>query len=359
MRVSQELYLDVKRRGGRRILKFQSVCKEFMGIKKTQMDFKEIKPKTFRDYESNIKFLKKFFKNVDITSIGYEELKKYDEWRRNYYSVHKRKRKQVYKRDGLRIKGRKYQDSGSPIIIQRELNLLRSMLKWCQDQGLIPLSHPIPRFKKQIPKNKKPNTLTKDEYLTLKSHLEKTKRDYLLDTIQMILSSGLRYPSEIVNLRWRDVYETFLEVRGKGDKIRRIPIRGTTSERIIGKMRRRWFKVNGVKRSEETFPNPDDFVFINKNGQRFQSVRKSFKNSLRECGLDSSIRLYSFRSSFVTRMLEEGLQPTSLCKILGHSDLSLLLRVYGDVEIPYVVEEVERIHKRRREKYTKKPEDSQ
>lgn len=345
-------------------INFHTLCDKYIEVKKGR-----VKENTLRDYESNVKFLKDYFGNTKIQSISEMDLEKYKKWRQTFYEKHGHRVRQVYERHGKKLSGRKYHDGKKNYVLNREIGSLIRILTWSKRQGYLPESHPIPRWEK-LEEKRRDVLLTKTQYHELKGYLEskwedsekrieKTKKRrendrFLLDVIQFVLNTGIRYPSEF-QIQWKDVSldKNFVSIKGKGrrgkEKKRGVPIFGI-SKKILEKYEERWFRIHNRERKDVKKPNPDDFVFVKENGDIVKHVRKSFKRSLRKCNLPENITLYSLRHSFVTKTLVDHPEVSTkvISEIVGHKDSSMIDRFYGHLRTQNLVDIMKKSHERLR-----------
>lgn len=349
-RVSIEKYVQVQQQGKTpRTTRFtEKLCKEFLEYKEKT----GIKDKTLSEYERETKVLLKFFKNKDLTSISDEHLLEYSKFKKRESRKHNKNHKLYKERMG------KYHLN---YVVNQEIGLLLSIIRWSQDFGKISKYHTIPKWKKF--KERRRNDIPKEDYFILKGYLEKHDRDLLL-LIQFLLSTGCRFDLELRSIQWKDIQDTYFLVTGKGDKKRSIPFI-STSKRIVEEMRKRWKKTLGREPygSEFVFVKDGKFLMRNRwflkqkktqkqkktsesNLQEFCFVRpdslgRRFRRYLVECGLDDrNYCLYGFRHSFTTRMLVDGVNPSHLRRVLGHTDTSLIEKFYSHLRVDDLVREM-------------------
>ena len=322
-------YLEIHRHKGKDInksAKFEIVAVKFL---KWKQPF--VAKRTFSEYSRQVKFLMEFFQGRDIESFTLKDYHEYDDWRREYYTLHKRKRKQTYIRDNTKIKGCSFKDCGNTTI-NREVGLLVSILKYSQDILQLNQSKKIPGWKK-LPENIRKYILSKSEYNRLRDYWL-NKNPFYWDIISFVEETGVRYPSEIMKLTWGDVNfdNSFIIIRdrkGKPNKDMSIPLVDTARE-ILEKLKSR----------ENVSTNRDDFVFVNDKGKQVKNIRSSFKKSLIECGINNkNITMYSLRHQFTTRIIltRPDIPHKVLAHVLGHSDTSMIDKHYGHLNIDSIV----------------------
>lgn len=111
--------------------------------------------------------------------------------------------------------------------------------------------------------------------------------------------------SEVLNLKWKDVKEGEIEVRGKGDKRRVIPL-NETALRVINKQPRR-----------------EVYVFDIPNRQQVDVFKRSTDRIKRKTGINFSFHI--LRHTFTTMLLEKGIDIVTIGAILGHTKITMSL----------------------------------
>ena len=337
---SIQRYLEIKNKGKdtKKIQKFEKVVEKFMKWK--QPFVSEV---TFTGYTNQVRFIIEKFQGKDIESFTIQDYHEYDEWRRSYYTSHKRKRKQTYIRNDKKLKGCLFKDCGNTTI-NREVGLLVSILKYSQDILGLNQTKKIPGWRK-LPENKRVDILSKEEYEKLKTYWI-NKNPYYWDIISFAQNTGCRYPSEIKNMKWKDVNfdKSFIVIRerkGKPNKDMSIPLVGTARE-ILEKLNSR----------KNISTNPDDYVFVNDKGKQVKNIRTSFRKSLVECGIENKkLSMYSLRHLYTTRIIltRPDIPHMVLAKVMGHSDTRMIDTTYGHLMIDGVVMIFEKSEEKKQE----------
>jgi integrase len=119
--------------------------------------------------------------------------------------------------------------------------------------------------------------------------------------VLLALNTGMR-KSEILNLKWKDIKEGEIEVKGKGEKRRYIPLNKTTEE-IIKKQ-----------------PKKTEYVFDIPNRNQQDLLRRTVNQVKKRSGVDFHFHL--LRHTFTTRLLERGVDLITIGSILGHSKIT-------------------------------------
>lgn len=82
----------------------------------------------------------------------------------------------------------------------------------------------------------------------------------------------------------------------------------------------------------EQYPgyNTGRYVFCQENGEPYEprTYQDLFKRCVSRAGIPSA-NFHSLRHTFATRALEQGMDPVTLSKLLGHANASITLDKYG------------------------------
>lgn len=142
----------------------------------------------------------------------------------------------------------------------------------------------------------------------------RTRRDALM--VLMLYACGLRL-AELTGIA-TDNFEggcTALRVKGKGDKVRLIPL----PERVTREVKRY------VERNyaENICANGNKSLFLSKRGDPVSrsDVQRSVARLLRECGVEGKCSPHVLRHTFATHLLNDGADLREIQELLGHSSL--------------------------------------
>jgi integrase len=329
----------VENKGTRGTITLNSCVKKFLEYKKSR-----VSPRTYSDYKDHSKYLLERFDKKEVNSFTKSDYNEYVEWRQNYYHTHKKKQIQSYIIQGKKVQGKTYENVGN-VVINREMRLLVSILRFSQEELGLLKDVKIPSWK-MLPENRREEILTKDEYLKLKEYFI-IRNPYYWDVISFVQNTGLRYPSEVNRLTWKDVnfkkkYITITDRKGKSRSGQKsvVPIVGRSRE-ILEKLRKRDNISTGL----------DDFIFVNDENKQVKYIHKSFKKGLKECGIDKKLSMYSLRHLYTTRILSTrpDIPIKILSEVLGHVDTKMIDKYYGHLRPTDLVKFYEKSEEKKQE----------
>ena len=134
--------------------------------------------------------------------------------------------------------------------------------------------------------------------------------------LETLYSCGLRV-SELCNLKLSNLYfkESFIQVEGKGNKQRLVPI----SIRAISEINM-YFEDRNQRNIKSGF---EDFVFISNFGKNISRIMvfHIIKELADKIGLKKIISPHTFRHSFATHLLEGGANLRAIQAMLGHESI--------------------------------------
>ena len=208
----------------------------------------------------------------------------------------------------------------------RLLSALRNFFDWCVEEGEIK-DNPCDRV--DAPKLGKyiPSVLSVEEVssilesVDLKAPFGKRNRAIL----EVLYGCGLRV-SEAASLKISHVYltEGFIDVIGKGDKQRLVPLGEVAAEAI------RAYLPERPAPAERRF---EDILFLNKFGEPLSrvSIFKLVKDQAMVAGIHKEISPHTFRHSFATHLIENGADLRIVQEMLGHESI-LTTEIYTHID---------------------------
>lgn len=201
--------------------------------------------------------------------------------------------------------------------INRKLSAIRTFSKYLLENGYISENKSVyintPKFDKALP-----NYLTKEEFEKIRSQINMKKIIGLRDRamIELLYSSGIR-SMELLELSELsiDFNEKELRVLGKGNK-ERITFFSNTAKLYI---------LEYIEKKKKELKNYDkNILFVNKNGDRLdsRSLRRIISNYGKMAQINKEVSPHTFRHSFATELLNQGVDIRYVQELLGHSSIS-------------------------------------
>ncbi len=148
----------------------------------------------------------------------------------------------------------------------------------------------------------------------LDSDDRRTRRDALM--VLVFYTCGLRL-AELTGIRRDDFGADFatLRVRGKGDKVRSVPLLGRVSREIKRHIERNY--------AENICSDDEKSLFLSNRGEPVSrsDVQRSVARLLRECGVQGKCSPHVLRHTFATHLLNDGADLREIQELMGHSSL--------------------------------------
>ena len=285
-------------------VKFESIVKKFLNYKKNH-----VTAETVEGYAYRSEYLIEFFKGKEVEDIDKKDFYEYQEWREKYHETKKKKRKD-----------KRVLTAGNATI-NRDLGLLVSILRYAKEELNLLDNLKVPKWK-ALPEKKRSEILSSEEINRLKQYWLK-KNPFYWDIMNFILTTGLRYPSEINSLKWKNIImeDRRIYIKRKSrlaDKDKFFPVQ------IYDEA----FDILTRLKARDVPKGPEDYVFIDNKGIQIRNIKKSFKNSLSECGIDKAFPMFSFRHQFATEMTARGVPPKALSEQMGHKTMRMIDETY-------------------------------
>jgi len=226
--------------------------------------------------------------------------------------------------------------------LQRLLSSLRALYRYLNEQGRA-RDNPATGIRAPRAARHLPNTLDVDAVAAL---LKFDCGDILdvrdLAMLELLYSSGLRV-SELTGLDLYDLdlNERLVQVTGKGNKQRRVPVGRVAIEAI-----RAW-----LKRRPELVAGSQPALFVSRRGTRIsvRSVQQRLARWGRRQGLDMHVHPHMLRHSFASHLLESCGDLRAVQELLGHADISTT-QVYTHLDFQHLSRTYDQAHPRARHK---------
>jgi integrase/recombinase XerD len=159
--------------------------------------------------------------------------------------------------------------------------------------------------------------------------------------LETLYSCGLRV-TELVNLQLSKVLfeEGFVQVRGKGEKERLVPI-GSSALRFIRYYLEHRRNHQAIKKDAE------DILFLNNRGAQLSRVMifTIIKRLAEKAGVNKNISPHTFRHSFATHLVDGGADLRAVQEMLGHESITTT-EIYTHIDRHYLKDAITQFHPR-------------
>lgn len=280
---------------------------------------KQLSPHTLDAYQRDLKNLSTFLLTQSVT-----ELKQIDEQHIRSFLAWRH-------RQGIQSKS-----------LQRQLAAIRSFFNFMLIEGLLNFN---PAKGVQAPKisRKLPTTLDVDQtgqLLEIKANDPLAIRDKAI--LELFYSSGLRL-SELINLDLPDIdlHDAVVQVTGKGNKARRLPVGKKASMAI-----KNWLKIR-----KNYIHDGQTALFVSQRGTRLsaRSIQQRMRDWAIKQGIDIHVHPHMLRHSFASHMLESSGDLRAVQELLGHADISTT-QIYTHLDFQHLAKVYDAAHPRARKK---------
>ena len=222
--------------------------------------------------------------------------------------------------------------------LHRSLSAIRGFFTFLQREQLVE-NNPVADVSGPSIQKKLPNLLDVDEINRLLNEGPQNPlklRDVAMT--ELMYSSGLRL-AELVNLNLDaiDLHQAQVQVMGKGNKMRYLPI-GTNACKAL----KRWLEARPNIASENELA-----VFVNNRGKRLspRAVQQRMAQLGREQGIDKHVHPHMLRHSFASHLLESSGDLRAVQEMLGHADISTT-QVYTHLDFQHLAQVYDEAHPR-------------
>lgn len=221
--------------------------------------------------------------------------------------------------------------------IARKLAVLKSFFKFLTREEIMnrnpAVSIKLPKFEKKLPE-----FITIDEIKKIVKLPQIRTFEGLRDLaiLELFYGTGLRL-SELINLKTANIQfeEDLLRVKGKGNKIRIIPL-GSTAKKIIENYLE--FRPQYALKSVEN-------IFVLKSGKKMypMAVQRIVSKYLDQVTHVKQKSPHLFRHTYATHLLNAGASIRVVKDLLGHESLSTT-QVYTHLSIDYLQKIYKKAH---------------
>ena len=224
--------------------------------------------------------------------------------------------------------------------LARHLSAVRQFHQFAREEGLAPLDPSegieTPQLPRLLPHSLAPEDV---ERLLAAPGTDEDPVVAARDTaiLELFYSCGLRI-SELANLPLNhvDVAESLVRVRGKGSKVRLVPLGGRARAAVQAWLPHR-----------DGGPRKDDTLFLNTKGKRLSrgAVWARVKRWVRVASIRQNVTPHMLRHSFATHLLDHGADLRAVQELLGHADISTT-QIYTHVSVARQQEAHRKYHPR-------------
>lgn len=210
--------------------------------------------------------------------------------------------------------------------VSRKLSALRTYFKYLLREqyfgfGELSLQFEAPKPAKHLPDFLHPEEITLLETSILENKSLKDLSPLMLRNlliIKLLFSSGIRV-SELTQLKWHDLnLETHeMKVLGKGKK-QRITFFSEPCSLILQYYQEHTWPILAEKEFDD-----EAFVFLNYQGKNLsaRSVHRMLCELVKKTKLSKTISPHTFRHSFATHLLNNGMDLRLVQELLGHANI--------------------------------------
>lgn len=212
----------------------------------------------------------------------------------------------------------------SEIYINTIVRTFRAYFRYAIEEHYI-LNNPIDKIKKQ----KEPiviiNTFTDEEVKRMIQYYRGSKFLDIRNQLIMIIlfDTGIRC-SELCGLKMSDMRDTYINIIGKGKKIRYVPITAIVNKYLVRYLR---VRENYLK---DKFNYNADCLLLSQKGK--QLTVETIERVVLGCGVDSNVRKeirispHTCRHYYAQTQLKNGCDLFTLSKLLGHTNINVTKR---------------------------------
>jgi integrase/recombinase XerC len=226
--------------------------------------------------------------------------------------------------------------------LQRELSAFRSCFNYLLSEGEINFN-PAIHVKAPRAARKLPDTLDVDmvkRLVEIQGDDPLTRRDRAI--LELFYSSGLRL-SELVglNLDSIDLKDASVEVLGKGNKTRRVPL----GRHAVSALQD-WLQCR-----QQMVVEDETAIFVSRQGRRLspRSVQMRLRHWAAKQGIDVKVYPHLLRHSFASHILESSQDLRAVQELLGHADISTT-QIYTHLDFQHLASVYDKAHPRARKK---------
>lgn len=139
----------------------------------------------------------------------------------------------------------------------------------------------------------------------------------------ILLDTGIRN-TELCELKMTDIRDTYINIYGKGKKIRHVPITAIINKTMIKYLR---IRENYIR---DKINYDKEYLLLSQKGKRL--TKETIENIVRKCGQDCNVRKeirispHTCRHYYAQAQLKNGCDIFTVSRLLGHSKIDITKR---------------------------------
>ena len=218
----------------------------------------------------------------------------------------------------------------SEVYINTVIRSFKVYFQYCVEEGYI-INNPILKVKRQKEPMVVINTFSDSEVKKMMTQYE--EKDFLSTRNRLLLAvlfdTGIRC-SELCGLKMTDIRDDYINIYGKGKKIRHVPITPVLYKYII-----KYNRIRGYYFKDKYFYDAD-FYFLSRNGRRL--TVEAIERVVGKAGESSDVRKeircspHTARHYYAQAQLRNGIDVYSLSRLLGHSNINITKRYLQSIQ---------------------------
>lgn len=283
-------------------------------------------------------YLQGDLRREENTVLSYEsDLNQYGTYLKKYRNIFEANeiRKEDIEAYILTLKRNKISSS----TISRKLSAIKSFHRFCHEELNGFKENPAEYLEMPKPVKKLPDFLTLEEIESMLDAVNLNTPVGLRNRaiLELLYATGMRV-SELASMELDQLHlqQKYVLIHGKGNKERIAPI---GEEAII------WLRKYLVEGRQSLSKIPTPYVFLNYQGGPLsrKSIFIFMKEIAQKVGITKEISPHTFRHSFATHLLENGVSLRVVQQMLGHEDISTT-QIYTHIEKSRLKERYQETH---------------
>lgn len=230
------------------------------------------------------------------------------------------------------------QKGNSPTSMARKLSAWRQYTEYLIHNGWLQGNNPMLSLKAPKAPQRLPKALDQEQLNQMldsdQANDMYSSRDHAM--LELLYGSGLRL-SELVSLNLSDLYlqEGWVNIIGKGNKQRRIPLTNLSIQALTHYLSKRIAKPN------------ETALFTNRNGSRIgtRQIAKRLEQWAIKHNSPQHISPHMLRHSYASHLLQASRDLRAVQDLLGHENLSTT-QIYTKLDLDHLTEIYDQTHPR-------------